>query len=61
MMGGGARSLKAIVTRVSDVKPLLTIAVYTCDDCGFEIYQEVCARHRVYPFTLTQAHARRRR
>ncbi|KAJ6798813.1 DNA replication licensing factor MCM7 [Iris pallida] len=33
-----------IVTRCSDVKPLMQVAVYTCEDCGFEIYQEVTAR-----------------
>jgi len=29
------------VTRVGDVKPLMEVACYTCDACGFEIYQEV--------------------
>ncbi|OIT31050.1 PREDICTED: DNA replication licensing factor MCM7 [Nicotiana attenuata] len=33
-----------IVTRCSDVKPLMQVAVYTCEECGFEIYQEVTAR-----------------
>ncbi|XP_072975944.1 DNA replication licensing factor MCM7 [Typha angustifolia] len=36
--------LSGIVTRCSDVKPLMQVAVYTCEDCGFEIYQEVTAR-----------------
>lgn len=36
--------VKGIVTRCSDVKPLIQVAVYTCDLCGFEIYQEVTAR-----------------
>jgi DNA replication licensing factor MCM7 len=36
--------LKALVTRVSDVKPLVKVVTYTCDECGFEIYQEVTAR-----------------
>ncbi|XP_050918926.1 DNA replication licensing factor MCM7 [Lathyrus oleraceus] len=31
--------LAGIVTRCSDVKPLMQVAVYTCEDCGFEIYQ----------------------
>lgn len=39
----GARPLppapQGIVTRVNDVKPLMEFACYTCDDCGFEIYQ----------------------
>ena len=29
------------MTRVGDVKPLMEVACYTCDACGFEIYQEV--------------------
>ena len=36
--------LRGIVTRISDVKPLLLIATYTCQDCGFENYQEVKSR-----------------
>lgn len=31
--------IAGIVTRCSDVKPLVQVAVYTCEDCGFEIYQ----------------------
>ena len=26
---------------MGDVKPLMEVACYTCDACGFEIYQEV--------------------
>jgi DNA replication licensing factor MCM7 len=37
-------TVRGIVTRVSDVKPLVTVATYTCDQCGFEIYQEVLGR-----------------
>ena len=33
--------LQGIVTRVGDVKPLMEVACYTCDSCGFEVYQEV--------------------
>eukprot|EP00242_Pyramimonas_sp_CCMP2087_P007222 CAMPEP_0198204884 /NCGR_PEP_ID=MMETSP1445-20131203/8367_1 /TAXON_ID=36898 /ORGANISM="Pyramimonas sp., Strain CCMP2087" /LENGTH=745 /DNA_ID=CAMNT_0043876969 /DNA_START=68 /DNA_END=2305 /DNA_ORIENTATION=- len=33
--------LKAIVTRVNDVRPMMQVATYTCEECGFEIYQEV--------------------
>lgn len=32
-------SMKAIVTRVGDVRPLMQVVTYTCDDCGYEIYQ----------------------
>lgn len=31
--------ISGIITRCSDVKPLMQVAVYTCEDCGFEIYQ----------------------
>ena len=34
-------TVSGIVTRVGDVKPLMEVACYTCDTCGFEIYQEV--------------------
>jgi DNA replication licensing factor MCM7 len=36
--------VSGIVTRVSDVKPLVEVATYTCDQCGFEIYQEVMVK-----------------
>ncbi|VVB06964.1 unnamed protein product [Arabis nemorensis] len=36
--------ISGIVTRCSDVKPLMAVAVYTCEDCGHEIYQEVTSR-----------------
>ncbi|XP_062083590.1 DNA replication licensing factor MCM7 [Humulus lupulus] len=36
--------ISGIVIRCSDVKPLMQVAVYTCEECGFEIYQEVTAR-----------------
>jgi DNA replication licensing factor MCM7 len=39
---GGLVSVRGIVTRVTDVKPLCTVATYTCDACGHEIYQPVC-------------------
>ncbi|GMM33876.1 mini-chromosome maintenance complex protein 7 [Saccharomycopsis crataegensis] len=34
-------TVRGIVTRVSDVKPLIQVNAYTCDKCGFEIFQEV--------------------
>ncbi|OZJ03408.1 hypothetical protein BZG36_03596 [Bifiguratus adelaidae] len=36
---GGLVSVKAIVTRVSDVKPLMLVAAYLCDVCGYESFQ----------------------
>ena len=33
--------IEAMVVRISDVKPLVRVATYTCDVCGYEIFQEV--------------------
>ncbi|KAK9476497.1 MCM2/3/5 family-domain-containing protein [Lipomyces japonicus] len=37
-------TIRGIVTRVSDVKPSVAVNAYTCDKCGFEVFQEVKAR-----------------
>jgi len=34
-------SIKGIVTRASEVKPMMRVATYTCDQCGVETYQPV--------------------
>lgn len=34
-------TVKGIITRVSDVKPLVIVNAYTCDKCGYELFQEV--------------------
>uniref|UniRef100_A0AAV1T5Z5 DNA replication licensing factor MCM7 n=1 Tax=Peronospora matthiolae TaxID=2874970 RepID=A0AAV1T5Z5_9STRA len=41
---GALVRIKGMVTRVSTVKPLLTVATYTCEACAYEVYQEVKAR-----------------
>ena len=41
---GSLVNVKGIVTRVSDVKPCIQVAVYACDVCGFEVYQIVNTR-----------------
>ena len=33
--------VKGIVTRGSDVKPCMQVAVYACDACGYEVYQVI--------------------
>lgn len=38
---GSLINVRGIVTRVSEVKPLVVVGAYTCDKCGYEIYQEV--------------------
>lgn len=34
-------SVRGIVTRCTEVKPMMTVATYTCDRCGAETYQPV--------------------
>jgi DNA replication licensing factor MCM7 len=34
-------TVRGIVTRVSEVKPLLRVSAYTCDVCGSETFQDV--------------------
>lgn len=38
---GSLITMKGIVTRVSDVRPCMQVAVYTCQVCGFEVYQVI--------------------
>lgn len=38
---GSLVTIKGIVTRASDVKPQMQVAVYTCEACGMEVYQVV--------------------
>ena len=33
--------VKGIVTRATEVKPMMVVATYTCDTCGNETYQPV--------------------
>lgn len=41
---GSLVKVRGIVTRISEVKPLVTVGTYTCDRCGSEVYQEVNAQ-----------------
>ena len=34
-------NIKGIVTRATEVKPLMQVATYTCDQCGAETYQPI--------------------
>ena len=34
-------TVRGIVTRATDIKPLMSVATYTCDQCGSESYQPV--------------------
>ncbi|KAI9814847.1 MAG: Mcm2-7 hexameric complex component [Thelocarpon impressellum] len=37
-------TVRGITTRVSDVKPAVQVNAYTCDRCGYEIFQTVTAK-----------------
>lgn len=34
-------TVRGIVTRVTEVKPMMVVATYSCDQCGAETYQPV--------------------
>lgn len=53
-MIGTMVSLQGIVTRVSDVKPLLSVCTYSCDECGHELFQEIKSR-TVMPLSQCQS------
>jgi len=38
---GGYVTARGMVTKVSDVRPMVSVACYVCEVCGFEIYQTV--------------------
>lgn len=43
---GSLVEVRAMVVRVTEVKPLISIACYLCETCGVEIYQQV--NRRIY-------------
>ena len=38
---GKILNIRGIVTRASEVKPIMVVATYSCDQCGAESYQPV--------------------
>lgn len=34
-------TVRGVVTRCTEVKPMMVVATYTCDNCGAETYQPV--------------------
>ena len=46
--------VKGIVTRATEVKPMLQVATYTCDQCGAETYQPVSG-YALSPCVTTMA------
>ena len=45
-------TLRGMIVRSSDVKPACTVATYTCDACGCEIYQVVSTKREFMPQRL---------
>ncbi|KAK8167959.1 MCM2/3/5 family-domain-containing protein [Phyllosticta citrichinensis] len=41
---GNLITVRGITTRVSDVKPSIKVNAYSCDRCGFEIFQPISAK-----------------
>lgn len=37
-------TVRGIVTRCTEVKPMMQVATYTCDQCGAETYQPVISK-----------------
>jgi len=37
-------SCQGIITRVTEVKPMVVVATYSCDQCGYETYQEILSK-----------------
>lgn len=37
--------IKGMIIRVSEVKPLISIASYICEDCGSEVFQTVNSKY----------------
>ncbi len=37
-------TVRGIVTRATEVKPVMCVATYTCDQCGAESYQPVSSQ-----------------
>lgn len=43
-------AVRGIVTRATEVKPMMAVATYTCDQCGAETYQPVRRFLIIYTF-----------
>lgn len=41
-------SVRGIVMRSTEVKPMVVVATYSCDLCGGETYQPVCINFLIY-------------
>lgn len=52
---GSLVECQAIVVRASEVKPLMVMATYSCDACGFEIYQPVTSKEYMPPVNCSSS------
>mmetsp|Transcript_15277 Transcript_15277/g.45619 ORF Transcript_15277/g.45619 Transcript_15277/m.45619 type:complete len:719 (+) Transcript_15277:121-2277(+) len=48
---GSLVKVRGIVTRASDVKPLVEVITYTCESCGYEIYHDISKKREYLPLT----------
>jgi len=48
---GSLLTVKGIVTRVTEVKPQMQVATYTCEQGGYEVYQDVSTYRQFLPLT----------
>lgn len=48
--------IRGIVTRCTEVKPVVQVATYTCDRCGTESYQTVSCSFDLLCITLLRRH-----
>ena len=49
-------TVRGIVTRCTEVKPMMQVATYTCDQCGAETYQPV-SMNFIYIFYPPSSHS----
>lgn len=45
-------TVRGVVTRCTEVKPMMVVATYTCDHCGAETYQPVSHQSTVLVTTV---------
>eukprot|EP00732_Lithocolla_globosa_P003231 Lithocolla_globosa_v1_NODE_2496_length_1980_cov_5.944935.p1 type:complete len:429 gc:universal NODE_2496_length_1980_cov_5.944935:272-1558(+) len=54
-MVGSLIKVRGMVTRMSEVKPIMQIAAYFCDNCGNEAYQEISNNRTFTPLADCQS------
>jgi DNA replication licensing factor MCM7 len=54
---GNLVTIKGMIVRASDVKPSCTVATYSCDACGVEVYQVIQNKREFMPANLCPSQA----